>query len=80
MPAQAEGAVARVTAEALAVEEVALCAQSLHDVHPLAAETASVAAAEARSRVPTRHALQEEEEEGYRLPPELHQELQAGSP
>lgn len=57
MAAQAEGAVTGVTAEALAVEEVALCAQALHDVHPLAAKMAGVAAAEA---VPARHALEEE--------------------
>lgn len=61
MAAQAERAMARVAAEALAVEEAALCAQPLHDVHPLAAKMAGVAAA----GVPTRHALEEEEGEGY---------------
>lgn len=52
MPSQAEGAVTDVTAETLAVEEVALSAQSLHHVHPLGAEVADVAAAE-----PTREVL-----------------------
>lgn len=69
VPAQAEGAVTRLAAEALAVEEVALCAQPLHDVHPLAAKMAGVA-----SRVPTRHTLEEEEEEEYKVTPELHED------
>lgn len=63
MAAQAEGAVARVAAEALAVEEAALRAQPLHHVHPLAAEMAGVAASEASGRLPARHTLEEEEEE-----------------
>lgn len=57
VPTQTEGAVTDVTAETLAVEEVALCAQSLHHVHPLGAEVADVAAPEAGSEVLTYHTL-----------------------
>lgn len=73
MPAQAEAAAAGGAAEALSVEEAALDAQALHDVHPLAAKMAGVAAA---SCVPTRHTLEEEEEEeeDYKAPPELHED------
>lgn len=72
MPAKAEAAAAGGAAEALSVEEAALGAQALHDVHPLAAKMAGVAAA---SPVPTRHTLEEEEEEeDYKAPPELHED------
>lgn len=57
MPPQAKGAATDVAAEALAVEEEALGAQSLHHVHPLAAEMADVAAAEPGAAVLTRHTL-----------------------
>lgn len=57
MSSQTEGAVADVTAETLAVEEVALGAQSLHHVHPLGAEVADVAAAEPAGEVLTYHTL-----------------------
>lgn len=54
---QTEGAVTDITAETLAVKEVALCTQSLHHVHPLGAEVADVAAAEPRREVLTYHTL-----------------------
>lgn len=57
MSSQAEGAVTDVAAETLAVEEVALGAQSLHHVHPLGAEVTHVAAAEPGGEVLTYHAL-----------------------
>lgn len=57
MPSQSEGAVADVTAETLAVEEVALGAQSLHHIHPLGAEVAGVAAAEPGGEVLPWHTL-----------------------
>lgn len=57
MPTQTEGAVTDVTAETLAVEEVALSAQSLHHIHSLGAEVADVAAAEAGREVLTYHTL-----------------------
>lgn len=56
MSSQAEGAVADVTAETLAVEEVTLSAESLHHVHPLGAEVADIAAAHPGREVLTRHA------------------------
>lgn len=67
MPPQAKGAAAHVAAEALAVEEVALRAQSLHHVHPLATKMAGVAAAEAGNRVLTHHALEERKNTGFSL-------------
>lgn len=54
---QAEGTVADVTAEALAVEEVAVGAQPLHHVHPFAAEVADIAAAEPGREVLPHHTL-----------------------
>lgn len=54
---QSERALADVTAETLAVEEEALCAQPLHHIYPLGAEVAGVAAAEPRREVLTWHAL-----------------------
>lgn len=57
MPSQTEGAVTDVTAETLAVEEVALSAQSLHHVHPLGAEMADVTATEPGREVLTHHTL-----------------------
>lgn len=57
MPPQAKGAATDVAAEALPVEEAALRAQSLHHVHPLAAEMADVAAAEAGGALLARRAL-----------------------
>lgn len=59
MPSQTEGAVTDITTETLAVEEVALSAQSLHYVHPLGAEVADVTAAE----VLPHHTLKEEEQD-----------------
>lgn len=57
MSSQAEGAVADVAAETLAVEEEAFGAQSLHHVHSLGAEVADVAAAESGGEVLTYHRL-----------------------
>ncbi len=57
MPSKTECAVANVTAETLAVEEVALSAQSLHHIHPLCAEVADVAATKAGREVLTCHTL-----------------------
>ena len=57
MGAEAQRAAAHRAAEALPVEEVALGAQPLHDVHALQAEVAGVAAAQARPRVLPRRAL-----------------------
>lgn len=57
VPPQTKGAATDVAAEALAVEEEALGAQSLHHVHPLAAKMADVAAAKPDGAVLTRHAL-----------------------
>lgn len=57
VPSQTEGAVTDITAETLAVEEVALSAQSLHHIHSLCAEVADVAATEPRREVLTHHTL-----------------------
>lgn len=57
MRPQAKGAATDVAAEALPVEEAALCAQSLHHVHPLAAKMADVAAAKAGGALLTRRTL-----------------------
>lgn len=57
VPPQTKGAATDVAAEALAVEEEALGAQSLHHVHPLAAKMADVAAAKPGGAVLTRHTL-----------------------
>lgn len=57
MRSQAEGAVADVAAETLAVEEVAVGTQPLHHVHPLGAEVADVAATEPGREVLTYHTL-----------------------
>lgn len=54
---QAEGTVTDITAETLAVEEIALSTQSLHHVHPLGAEVADVAATEPGREVLTYHTL-----------------------
>ena len=51
MGAEAQGAATHTAAETLPVEEVALGAQPLHDVHALQAEVAGVAAAQARGGV-----------------------------
>ena len=57
MPAQTQGAVTDVTAETLAVEEVALSAQSLHHIYPLGAEVADITAAKPRREGLTHHTL-----------------------
>lgn len=57
MPPQTKGAATDVASEALAVEEEALGAQSLHHVHPLVAKVADVAAAKSGGTVLTRHTL-----------------------
>lgn len=44
VPTQTKGAVADVTAEALAVEEIAFGAEPLHHVNPLPAKVTGVAA------------------------------------
>lgn len=57
MSSQTERTVADITAETLAVEEVALSTQSLHHIHSLGAEVANVTASEPRREVLTYHAL-----------------------
>lgn len=57
MSSQTESAIADVTSETFSVEEIALCAQSLHYIHPLGTEVTNVTATESRSEVLTCHAL-----------------------
>lgn len=60
MAAQSESAVTDVTAETLSVEEEAFSTESLHDIYPLGAEVADIAATKSGMEVFTSHTLRKD--------------------